>query len=174
VSGIERCVQVFVERFPNDERVDEVQQQLDSIAARRLPRRLNRLLQFGGTGELNDAEREFLRALRISETEPAEALHLMAAIIEVYQDSVDENTRQCVEAAQQQYDWLTAVVATQTEERKAIIQAALESFSAQPPPSELRMRARCEGLLLLYGQDAALKDALQPIRDQLKALDSRK
>ena len=169
---VEEELKVFIERFPEDERVNDVQKQLDSIAARRLPRRLNRRLQFGGTGELSDAEREFLRALRISETEPGEALDLMAALIDVYQDSTNKNTQQCVEAAQQQFNWLTSIVVTQTEERKATIQAALQSFAAEPPPSATEIRMRCEGLILLYGQDPKLQDALQPIREQLTALET--
>jgi serine/threonine protein kinase len=169
---IEDELRIFIERFPEDPRVGDAQQQLDAIAARRLPRKLNRLLQFGGTGQLNDAEREFLRALRISETDPAEALHLMAAVAEVYQDSTDKDTRQCVEAALQQSDWLTTIVEQQTEERKRTIQAALESFAADPSPSSASIQAKCEGLLLLYGQDPVLQEALQPVREQLKSLQS--
>ena len=96
----------------------------------------------------------------------------MAALADVYQDSTDEDTRQCVEAALQQYDWLTTIVAQQTEERKRTIQTALESFVASPSPSSKSIQARCEGLLLLYGQDPALQEALEPVREQLKSVQS--
>ena len=169
---VEDEMNLFLQQYPDDERVVTVERQLDAIAAKRLPRKLSRILQFGGTGQLNDAQREFLGALRVSETDPQNGLRFMVALVGVYGDSVDPETLACVESAEQQITWLMEVVAKQTEDRKAVIAEALARFEQQPAPSSTTIRDMCESLIVLYGNDPTVRAAMEPIREKLETLES--
>ena len=169
-SIVETEITQFLERFPEDKRRGEVEQYQLEIEARRLPRRLARTLQFRGTGHLSSIEREFLGALRISETQPAEALTRMNAIIHVYQGSGEARTAQCLAAVRQQVIWLESIVEQERAEVETLIAAAAKRIQQDESLTRAEQLERYESLLLLYGNDPSLAEALAPIHQYVAEL----
>jgi serine/threonine protein kinase len=152
----ETTITQFVERYPNDPRLTEVQAWRAELAVTRFEKQLhvraNSLLHEESTSPL---VREYLLANQIVEHDPPTALKRWQAIVQLYgstsPDTLSAEDAKCLELTKQKIaHWQPAVVKSQAEELK-LIQARMNEALKLAATDQAQARAILEGILTLYG-----------------------
>ena len=169
-ATVEDEIETFIARFPEDPRCSELESYKVEIEARSLPRRLSRRLQYRGTASLSDVEREFLHALRLSETDPAGATERLQAMLLLYGEASDSRTDQILISIRQQLVWLEDVVEKQTSDRRKLITQTLETVSQPSTLTKAEQVQQLESLLVLFQNDPTLNDDLDTVRSEWRRL----
>ncbi len=97
LSGVEREISSFLERFPKDSRAEQLRHYQERIELEQLERKLRRQARdygIGGAGLL-PAEQLYLKASSLSESSPEQAAQLFQSLIDLYAppDNTDQQAK---------------------------------------------------------------------------------
>jgi len=155
-------IEEFLDRFPDDERADEVNDLYMKIKNRHISN------SFGGNRSRSlaaesPAEQLYEEAMDLAATDPQKATAKLQAIIDVFGNDESESATLAVELSKSQLKDLERKVRVQRERKLAVIQArikAADELEETDAAAAKRIRA---GLLVLYGDEPWAKEALAGI-----------
>jgi len=152
LAMVENDIQDFLNRFPNDERHNEVDNYQEDVQLYRLQRRLERRVrQRGSSDGLLPVEQNYLDAIRLVTTEPEVAAARLSALIDVYQDAEDdERTTLCVALAQRQLARLKQDLEETSKQHLEELNRRLEHADAIAEDNPSAAEAIWRGIILLY------------------------
>jgi hypothetical protein len=159
----------FLERFPQDERGNEMQAISDETDLTRLARNLQRRAsREGGTNQLNAIEQGFLDCVKLMSQDSAQAQQKLAAFVAVFGSLEDlpPNEKRLVSLAEfalrsgaRPKDDVVPAAALQLQ---SLIQSAESSLSGAS------LRACYQNLLTLYGDKMWAAEQMDRIRQKLE------
>lgn len=141
----------FLDRFPQDERIEDVKRYQLQLDADRLPRRIERKARLRGIHDLLPMEQDFLSAMQIAERDPAAGRDRFQAIVDLYQDFTRESAQQqCIIAARTQIELLDQIIAEDIETRRNQLLEALKQAEELRPNNPERANEICHAIVTLY------------------------
>ncbi|MCC7087405.1 MAG: protein kinase [Pirellulales bacterium] len=151
--GVADQVQVFLSRFPRDERAATVRRYEDEIDLLRMEQRFRLRLRFlGSAAELTPVERDFLEATNLETTEPERAAEKLAAIIELFGGSDEPaTTTQVIEMARRQLKQLRANLDRTLPQYRQLVEEQLRRAEQLRATEPKKAMAAWQSIIKLYG-----------------------
>ena len=174
--AVENEIQKFIDHYPADRRIREMQSYQDEIELYRLERRFEfRAKFFSKNDELSPIERMYFEAMGRIPIDPADGRRKLQAMIDLFRDSKDDSkqARDCLQLAQKQLDRLDRRLAEQATTDQRLVEQKLADaarLETTDPEAARRIRAAIEELYgdqtwavpLLKPQAARLPTAVSP------------
>lgn len=156
-------IEEFLARFPEDPRAEELRGYAQALELDRLERRFTAMARVRrGNEELLTAERIYLEAIQISDTQPALAAGQLNNLLTLFEgveqtdsgeDSeldVQRRLLACLELARRQLERLEDRLAAQIETDRQVLQSRLQEARAMRDVDPERAIAMCRSLVDLY------------------------
>jgi len=154
---VESEIQKFIDHYPADRRIREMQSYQDEIELYRLERRFEfRAKFFSKNDELSPIERMYFEAMGRIPVDPADGRRKLQAMIDLFRDSKDDSkqARECLQLAQKQLDRLDRRLTEQaTTDRRLVEQKLADAARLETTDPEAARRIRA-ALDELYGDQA--------------------
>jgi hypothetical protein len=170
----ESDIGLFLERFPDDPRREQVRQWQGDAELERFSRRMNRELRRpSGPGHLSPAELALLDALRHEHSDPDLAAQQLAALIDVFSHLSDDDatvTAQCVKMAQRKLQTLRRVIRDDQQQRRQLIDEGIQWARQTMARDPRAARQVLEGLITLYGDDPSAAPEIERARKLLSEM----
>ncbi|MBA4017393.1 MAG: hypothetical protein C0483_09490 [Pirellula sp.] len=154
---VESKINAFINHYPGDRRVREMQGYLDEIELYRLERRFEFRSKFLSKNDgLQPVERMYFEALGYLHLDPELGRKKLQALVDLFRDAKDgsKQTRECLQLAQKQLDRLDRQMPQQVSaDRKLLEEKLIEAgqLDSSDPAAAHRMRA---AIVELYGNEA--------------------
>lgn len=117
LASVGQLADQFIERYPDDERVADVQRMTLAAEAENYPTKLNNQERKNGRVSLAPWEREYLAALRTAEIDTDEAIRKFQMLVHKYEHLEDDSneTRACVNSAKSKLAELSGILSVDTQ-----------------------------------------------------------
>lgn len=154
---VESKINAFIDHYPADRRVREMQGYLDEIELYRLERRFEFRSKFLSKNDgLQPVERMYFEALGYLHLDPELGRKKLQALVDLFRDAKDgsKQTRECLQLAQKQLDRLDRQMPQQVSADRKLLEEKLaeaKQLDSSDPAAAYRMRA---AIVELYGNEA--------------------
>ncbi len=159
----------FLERFPDDPRVREIDGYRQEIEVARLERTMERRGRTSRLGEgVSLVEWTYLDAMRTARSDPRQALEALASLIAVYGHEPDDSTAAaCVELARKQRERLLQILEKHEAEHRRELERRLKAADALYAANRADAQAIWRGVIDLYGNQPWASAAVGQAQDRL-------
>ena len=154
---VEGKINAFINHYPADRRVREMQGYLDEIELYRLERRFEFRSKFLSKNDgLQPVERMYFEALGYLHLDPELGRKKLQALVDLFREAKDgsKQTRECLQLAQKQLDRLDRQMPQQVSADRKLLEEKLaeaRQLDSTDPAAAYRMRA---AIVELYGTEA--------------------
>ena len=155
LSGSGHLIDDFLERFPDDDRADEVAELKRQLKRQRMQRKFERRARrLGDVDQLQPIERAYLSILRVMAEDPERALVLTNALLTLYEvdPPPDDRVRECLELVRIQRDELEQRVRRLTVSEVAALRSRMEAIAKIEKESPEKAVGMYRSLIELYRQ----------------------
>jgi serine/threonine-protein kinase len=123
---VEKQLQEFQQRFPNDPRMEKIREFKERLALEQAERRLQRAQRGGAAGisDLLAVERLYLQAIATAQDSPAKGIAMLEALVALYGANTPEATAKAAKSQERERQLLCVQLA---ENRSAALRNQLES-----------------------------------------------
>lgn len=168
--NVENRIQAFIDHYPGDRRVREMQAYLDEIELHRLERRFEFRAKFFSKNEgLTPIERMYFEALGYMHLNPELGRKKLQALVDLFRDTKDasKQTRECLQLAMKQLDRLDRSLPQQVSADRQLLEQKLaeaDVLDGTDPAAAQRMRA---AIVELYGSEGWAASLVEQARSAL-------
>lgn len=173
--NIESDLVRFIERFPQDERADQVRQYQERLEVGRLERRLQRLERTGvAADDLLPAERIYLSALQSASHAPETAVAQLAALIALFgeDDQADSRQQLVVQLARSEQARLQASIDRTRQQTLPLLLERIKQGEAMAATNPDAARELLSSLITLYKDKTWATPAVQQALASYQAIPS--
>jgi len=168
----------FLRRFPEDQRAARVAALLEDVEIDQLERRLRTYERSAAADErLTSAERLYLDAMSLAESDPPQAIAQLTALANLYgplavePSSPDADARRnerCARLAQRQLDRLSAKYEQQNARARQELEEKISQARDLLTTNPERARSMFQAIIDLYGDEPWAADLVKQARAELK------
>jgi len=140
-------VSLFLDKFPDDPRREQIKEYQQEIELSHLERRLRRVAsRRQGVHTLLLVEQEYLKAMNLLPSAPDQALHRLKSLVVLYEtDENSEDANRCLELARRQILQLEPVVAGNISKQQNLLSKHLENalslLDSEPEKAQRKLKA---------------------------------
>jgi serine/threonine-protein kinase len=169
----------FLKRFPNDKRATELEQYKERVELDRLHRKLHRQARERGAidPELLPLEQLYLRAMKLAESSPDEAIARLQALADLYRpggsNGKDDQASMIARLAGRQLTVLREQVAAQRASQLALLKERLVAAEQLAPTDPRQATAMYRAIIELHAADAWADGIVAQARTRLAELESK-
>ena len=173
---VESKINAFIDHYPADRRVREMQGYLDEIELYRLERRFEFRSKFLSKNDgLQPVERMYFEALGYLHLDPELGRKKLQALVDLFREAKDgsKQTRECLQLAQKQLDRLDRQMPQQVSADRKLLEEKLaeaRQLDSTDPTAAYRMRA---AIVELYGTEAWAAGLVDQARAALEGTELR-
>ena len=173
---VEGKINAFINHYPADRRVREMQGYLDEIELYRLERRFEFRSKFLSKNDgLQPVERMYFEALGYLHLDPELGRKKLQALVDLFREAKDgsKQTRECLQLAQKQLDRLDRQMPQQVSADRKLLEEKLaeaRQLDSTDPTAAYRMRA---AIVELYGTEAWAAGLVDQARAALEGTELR-
>jgi hypothetical protein len=195
IRTVEREIQEFISRFPDDARAVELRHYQERVELERMSRRLQLQARRGGLSDpsLLPVEVLYLRAMNVAQSSPEAAIAMLESLINLYQpdaitdpassignepstssdakrnDTLERRAR-CVQLAKQQLTSLRDDLEKQVARQLGVIRERLTSAERIADLDPSRAREMLQAIIDLYGKESWAGEVVAEARKQIEGL----
>jgi eukaryotic-like serine/threonine-protein kinase len=183
IRTVEREIQEFIARFPDDPRAADLRQSHERVELDRMNRRLQLQGRRNGLSDskLLSVEVLYIRAMNAAQSSPEAGIAMLESLVKLYGSDVksdvpatagDDSDRraQCVKLAEQQLVSLRDDLAKQSARQLAAIRERLDVAKQLSKSDLVRARDMYQAIVDLYGNQAWARDAVAEAQEQIEKL----
>jgi serine/threonine-protein kinase len=193
LGKVEREVDEFLERFPNDPRAEQLRSYQERIELDKLERRLQRLTRGGAINtSLLPAEQLYLAAVSRAPTSPDESLSMLQSLVDLYgpaastettkngangndtkTDDAASRTSDVIQLAMRRLKSMQPDVERQHKQQIAALEERLAAAEQLMTSNPQEAAAMYRAIVKLHAEDAWAKAIVDSARGQLAKLDQK-
>ncbi|WP_428304421.1 serine/threonine-protein kinase [Lacipirellula sp.] len=176
LKPIEKRIDEFLARFPNDSRVADLQPYADELELQRMERKLRFQSRRSGQGDAHPIAELFSEANALRETNPERAAAILQDTLTLYPTSgsaaagLSEEMRQYLTLAERELAKLRTAIARQAKEQMPMLRNRLMAAERLEAKDPAQARAMYEALVDLYGAQAWASELIDEARKRMTAL----
>jgi eukaryotic-like serine/threonine-protein kinase len=166
-------VKSFLDRFPDDSRIDDVRRYKDEIELERLEQRFRIRMRFPGRDDqLTSIEHDYIEAISTQTSDPQRSIAKLQALVDLYspQAAQSETTSLCVELARRQLAHLHEQSSKLISQRLELLNSSLRRADALKGSNPVEARKIWQGILELYGDKSWAQAAVARARAGLSSM----
>ncbi len=167
LASAEADIESFLANFADDPRARQLQAMLRELHLDRRERRLDRRAKGYGAGEgLSPAERAYLEAVALSNSDPEQALQRLEALVVLYgHDATGSGAAaECVELARRRIEQLSAELKAARDDIRAAILARLDEADRLAEKDPAKAAAIYRAVIELYSHKPWAADLIERTR----------
>jgi serine/threonine-protein kinase len=175
LAAVEAEMTRFLQLYPADSRVGEVQSLAKELEQYRLDRQAARRGASAAASGLSAVEVAYAQALRLAETDPEAALARFEAIVAVFGEATNgqdgrsgQAQADCIERTRKQVERLRPTVLKQIAEQKAALQRELERAERLAATDPTAAEAIWQGIVTLYSEKLWAQSFIETARSRLR------
>jgi len=179
LGSVEREINKFLELYPQDPRVEELQRYKERIDLDKLERKLRREARDSGSADpsLLPVEQLYLRAAGMAEDSPDEALALFQSLIDLYGPSVGDGDNKdiaaIVQLAKQRLEGLHSDLTKLHERQLSALAERLEVAQQLSTTDSAKAAAMYRAIIDLHQSNTWANEVVAQARTRLEELESK-
>jgi serine/threonine-protein kinase len=166
-------VKSFLDRFPDDSRIDDVRRYKDEIELERLEQRFRIRMRFPGRDDqLMPVEHDYIEAMSTQTSDPQRSVAKLQALVDLYsrQAAQSETTSLCLELARRQLAHLREQSSKLISQRLELLNSSLRRADALRASNPVAARKIWQGIIELYGDKSWAQAGVARARTALSSL----
>jgi serine/threonine-protein kinase len=175
-SAVKSEIETFLRRFPQDERVEEMEQMLLQADSGRYLRRIELKARLRGPGALLPIESAFALAMEDRQLDPVQTLERLQAVASMYesnQDQLPDSGKACLSAIQGQINRQRPIAEEFIQKHRHAIESVINGGDALEERDLPAAESCYQGIIGVYEHNSWAEDLIVEVRQRLVAVQAK-